>query len=75
MIWFLAHGEPIPRFVTTGVIDLKFCTHLLLGQRLAGTKFGPDLILGLATRGPKPKSAITPEVMAGSAPNYYHRYV
>jgi hypothetical protein len=34
----------------------------------------------MATRGPKPKNtkiAITPEliVMAGSAPNFYHRYI
>jgi hypothetical protein len=39
------------------------------------TKFRSDLILGLATRGPKTenaKSAVTPElIMAGSSPNFY----
>jgi hypothetical protein len=38
------------------------------------TKFRTDLILGLATWGPKPKTDMTPELMAGSSPSFYHRY-
>jgi hypothetical protein len=38
--------------VTAGGIDLKFCT----GEMTVQTKFRSDLILGLATRGPKLKT-------------------
>jgi hypothetical protein len=44
------------RFVTAGAIDMKLCTYVPLGQMTWQTKFWPDLILGLATRGPKPKA-------------------
>jgi hypothetical protein len=40
------------RFVTTGAIDLKICTYVPLGKSNSQT----SLILGLATRGPKPKT-------------------
>jgi hypothetical protein len=58
-------------------IDPKLCTYalLVLGKSNSQTKFRSDLILSLATRGPKPKtqkvSAITPEIMAGSSPKGY----
>jgi hypothetical protein len=47
--FWLTCGEPMR-------IDLKLCTHVPLGQRLSGNEFWPNLILGLATRGPKPKT-------------------
>jgi hypothetical protein len=64
-------------FVTAGAIDLKLCTYVPLGEMTVQTKFRSDLILGLATRGQKPKtkSAMTPELMAGSSPNCYHMYI
>jgi hypothetical protein len=43
------------RFVTTGAIDLKLCAYVSLGEMTLQTKFRSDLILGLATRGPKSK--------------------
>jgi hypothetical protein len=43
------------RFVSSGSIDLKFCTYVPLGEMSVQTKFRSDLILGLAARGPKPK--------------------
>jgi hypothetical protein len=43
-------------FVTAGAIDLKLCTYVPLGEITVQTKFWSDLILGLATRGPKPKT-------------------
>jgi hypothetical protein len=60
-----------------GAIDLKLCTYVTLGEITVQAEFRSDLILGLATRGPKLKtqSAITPELMAGSSPNIYHRYI
>jgi hypothetical protein len=42
-------------FVTAGSIDLKLCTYVPLGDMTLETKFWSDLILGLATRGPKLK--------------------
>jgi hypothetical protein len=60
------------RFVTAGAIDLKLCTYVPQGQITAQTKFRSDLVPGLVTRGAKTentKSAITPEVIAGSSPN------
>jgi hypothetical protein len=55
-------------FVTAAAIDLQLCAYD------SQTKFRSDLIPGLATRGlkPKTKSAMTPELMAGSSPNCYH---
>jgi hypothetical protein len=55
-------------------IDPKLCTYVPLGKSNSQTKFRSSLILSLATRGPKPKTDITPELMAGSCPNFYHRY-
>jgi hypothetical protein len=43
------------RFITAGAIDLKVCTYVPLGEMNVQTKFWSNLILGLATRGPKPK--------------------
>jgi hypothetical protein len=64
------------RFVTAGAIDLILCTYVPLGEMSIQTKFWSDLILALATRETKnAKSAITPELMAGSSPNIYHRYI
>jgi hypothetical protein len=64
------------RFVTAGAIDPKLCTYVPLGKSNSQTKFWSSLILGLATRGSKPKiSAITPELMAGSSPNFNHVYL
>jgi hypothetical protein len=66
------------RFVTTGAIDLKVWTYVPLCKSNSQTKFQSILILNLATRGPKPKtkkSATTPELIAGSSPNFYHRYI
>jgi hypothetical protein len=40
-------------FVTAGAIYLKLCTYVPLGEMTLETKFWSDLILGLATRGPK----------------------
>jgi hypothetical protein len=53
------------RSVTTGAIDLKLCTYVPLGHLTTQTKFRSSLILGLATRGskPKPKTDITPELI------------
>jgi hypothetical protein len=64
-------------FVAAGTIDLKLCTYVSLGEMTVQAKFRSDLILGLATRGPKVKtqSARTPELMAGSSPNFYHGYI
>jgi hypothetical protein len=53
---------------------IKLCTYVPLGKSISQTKFQSSLILGLATRGPKPKTDITPELMAGSSPNFYHIY-
>jgi hypothetical protein len=55
------------RFVTAGAVNPKLCTYVPLGKSNSQNKFRSSLILGLATRGPKPKtqSAITPELMAG----------
>jgi hypothetical protein len=44
------------RFLTAGAIDLKLCTYVTLGEMSVQTKFRSDLILSLATRGPKPKT-------------------
>jgi hypothetical protein len=44
------------RFVTAGAIDLKLCTYVPLGEMILQTKIRSDLILDLATRGPKPKT-------------------
>jgi hypothetical protein len=65
------------RFVTAGAIDLKLCTYVPLGKSNSQAKFWSSLILGFATRGPKQKQKvpITPELMAGSSPNFYHRYI
>jgi hypothetical protein len=49
-------------------IDPKLCTYIPLGKSNSQTKFWFSLILSLAT-----KSAMSPEVMAGSAPNFGHR--
>jgi hypothetical protein len=43
-------------FVTARAIDLKLCTYIPLGHMTYQTKFQSDLILGLATRGPKLKT-------------------
>jgi hypothetical protein len=53
-VLLLAHVLSVSRarFVTTGAIDLKLCTYVPLGVQ---TKFRSYLILGLATKGPKPK--------------------
>jgi hypothetical protein len=62
------------RFVTAGAIDPKLCAYVPLGKSNSQTKFLSSLILGLATRVPKTentKRAITPELMAGSSPNFY----
>jgi hypothetical protein len=56
-------------FVTAGAIDLKLCTYVQLGMSNTHTKFWFSLILGLA------KSAITPELISGSSPNFYHWYI
>jgi hypothetical protein len=56
------------RFVTAGAIDLNLCTYVPIGHLTSQTNFRSDLILGLATRGPKPESAMTPQLMAGSSP-------
>jgi hypothetical protein len=42
------------RFITAGPIDLKLFRYVPLGEMSVQTKFWSDLILGLATRGPKP---------------------
>jgi hypothetical protein len=44
------------RFVTARAIDLKLCTYVPRGHMIYQTKFRSDLILGLATRGPKLKT-------------------
>jgi hypothetical protein len=44
-------------------IDPKLCTYVPLGKNNLQTKFHSSLILGLATRGPKPKTDITPELI------------
>jgi hypothetical protein len=49
-------------------IDPKLCTYVLLGKSNSQTKFRSSLILGLATRGPKPKTYISP----GSSPKFCH---
>jgi hypothetical protein len=58
-------------FVTAGAIDMKLCTCPSFGQITPQTKFQSDLILGLATKTEKTKSAVTPELMAGSSPSFY----
>jgi hypothetical protein len=50
---------------------------MYLGTIYLSTKFQPDQTSNMAARWPswgKKQSAITPELMAGSAPNFYHRY-
>jgi hypothetical protein len=61
------------RFVTAGAINLKLCTYIPLAKSNSQIKFGSSLILGLATRGPKPKTqkVLTPELMAWSSQNFY----
>jgi hypothetical protein len=44
------------RFVTARAIDLKLCAYVPLGHMTYQTKFRSNLILGLATRGPKLKT-------------------
>jgi hypothetical protein len=61
------------RFVTAGAIDLKLWTYVPLGEMSVQTKFRSDLILGFATRGPKPKRQKVLLLMAGSSQNFYHR--
>jgi hypothetical protein len=61
-------------FITAGSIDLKLCTYVPLGKSNSQTRFRSSLILGLA-KNKNTKSAITPELMAGSSPNLYHRYI
>jgi hypothetical protein len=64
----------LERFVTARAIDLKLCTYYVPpGHITYQTKFQSDLILNLATKGPKlktQKSAITPEQMIGSSSNF-----
>jgi hypothetical protein len=43
-------------FVTARDIDLKLCTYVPLGHMTYQAKFQSNLILGLATRGPKLKT-------------------
>jgi hypothetical protein len=62
------------RFITAGAIDPKLCIYVPLGKSNSQTKFRSSLILGLATT-ENTKSAITTELMAGSSPNFYHRYI
>jgi hypothetical protein len=58
------------RFVATGAIDPKLCTYVPLGKSNSQTKFRPSLILGHQwAKTESIKSAITPELMAGSSPN------
>jgi hypothetical protein len=44
------------RFITAGAIDLKLCRYVPQGEMTLQTKIWSDLILDLATRGPKPKT-------------------
>jgi hypothetical protein len=59
------------RFVTAGAIDPNRCTYV---QSNSQTKFRSTLILGLA-KTENTKCGITPELMAGSSLNVYHRYI
>jgi hypothetical protein len=57
-------------------IDLKLYAHVPLGQRLSGNEFiliQYDSWLG--HQGAKTKNTKRTEVMAGSATNFYHRYI
>jgi hypothetical protein len=64
------------RFVTAATIDPKLYTYvgLPLGKNNSHTQFRSSLILGLA-KTENTKSAMTPELMAGSSPNFYHVYL
>jgi hypothetical protein len=65
------------RFVTAGAIDQKLCTYVPLGK----SKSDPISVQSdswFGHQGDKTeniKSAITPELMAGSSPNFYPRYL
>jgi hypothetical protein len=66
MMWQPSSIRWQARFVTAGVIDLRrHCTCVPLGQRLSGNP----------AKTKNTKSAMTPEVMAGLAPNDYHGYI
>jgi hypothetical protein len=53
----LAHCELLwARFVAAGATDLKLCSYVPLCHLTSHTKFRSDLILGLATKGPKLKT-------------------
>jgi hypothetical protein len=46
----------LAHFVTAVAIDLKLYTFVPLGQMTSQNKFRSDLIHGLVTRGPNPKT-------------------
>jgi hypothetical protein len=63
------------RFVTAGTIDPKLCTYVPLGlvRVTYRPNFGPVWFLVWPPK--TQKSTMTPELMAGSSPNFYHRYI
>jgi hypothetical protein len=83
LIYWLTCGEPMQSrgvrrrcpssvsrasFVTAGAIDPKLCTYVPLGK----SNFGPVWFLVWPPGGQNRKH---PELMAGSSPNFYHRYI
>jgi hypothetical protein len=68
-------------FVTAGSIDLKLCTYVPLDEMTLRDQISvrSDSWLGHQDRQEakteNAKSAITPELMPGSSPNFYHRYI
>jgi hypothetical protein len=58
-------------------IDLILCTYVPLGEMECTDQISVRSDSSLGHQGAKTenaKSAITPELMAGSSPNFYHRY-
>jgi hypothetical protein len=74
-VWVRQQGM----FCDRGIIDLKLCTYvgLPLGQLTSQTNFGPIWFLSWppGAKTENTKSAITPQLMAGSSPNFYHWYI
>jgi hypothetical protein len=62
------------RFVTAGAIDLNLCTYVPLGKSNSQAK--SDSWLGQqGAKTKNTKSARTPDIIAGSSSNVYHRYI
>jgi hypothetical protein len=64
-------------FITAEAIDLKLCTSVPLGHdSREDISVRSDSCLGhQGAKTENAKSAKTPQLMAGSSPNFYHGYI